>query len=192
MMSNKERWPGSAAYLMVSIMLLAILSLTACGVLGTNQPAEVTATEPVASPTQISSYLDTLEHVPDPDLIDKTWVWVSKEPNGNQTPAIEVTDPENYTIVFNADGTFSTVMDCNSGTGEYASHRLEFPQHGIYMEMAPMTLADCGEGSLSTEMSYMFGPAQDYEYAEDGQVVRFLLVAAGPIYVFRDSSTQLP
>ncbi|MCZ7670472.1 MAG: hypothetical protein M5U34_26640 [Chloroflexi bacterium] len=49
--------------------------------------------EPAVLPTREDSSLsgtplDTMEHTPDPELVNKTWAWESRDPNGGATDAI--------------------------------------------------------------------------------------------------------
>jgi heat shock protein HslJ len=209
-MKNKSYPTGKLAPLFI-FLTLAIVLLSACG--GTEAeptaapeaeqpPTEAPATE--APPTEVppteapvveesSSVLDTFDFTPDPRLIDKTWAWERRDPSGNDIPAIEVPNPENYTIVFNEDGTFAAEIDCNDANGMYATEGIENPQSRIYMELGPMTSAFCGEESLDQDMINMFGPAQSYEFLEDGEVVKFAWAGAGPVDYFRNvSSIELP
>ena len=85
-------------------------------------------------------------------------MWERRDPNGNQVPEIVIPDPENYTLFFNEDGTFNAKIDCNNGSGAYANKY----SGGIFMELGPMTMAACPDGSASSDMVNMFGPAQSY------------------------------
>ena len=65
-------------------------------------PTEVPATEvpPTAEPvaeevpteeaTETGSPLATMDHVPDPNLVNITWEWERRDPNGNEVPEIIV------------------------------------------------------------------------------------------------------
>lgn len=57
----------------------------------------------------------------DPALVNKEWLWVSRDPNGGATAAITVPNPEEYNIIFNEEGTFFAQLDCNRGSGDYAT-----------------------------------------------------------------------
>lgn len=139
------------------------------------------------------SIVDEREHTPDPNLIDKTWAWESRDPNGNDIPAIDVPDPENYTLFFNEDGTFNAKLDCNNANGRYATSLVENPQPSIFMELGATQMAFCGEESLDQAMISMFGPAQSYEILEDGNVLKFVWVAGGPVDYFRNvTEVDLP
>ncbi len=139
-----------------------------------------------APPAQGSgSVLDTMAHTPDPNLINKTWAWERRDPNRNPIEEILVPNPENYTLAFAEDGTFTALLDCNNANGRYATTHLSETSSSIFMELGPTQMAFCGEDSLDTAMVNMFGPAQNYRYEEDGAVVVFIWVAGGPIDYFR-------
>jgi heat shock protein HslJ len=171
-----------------------VLFLAACGgseeaptpVPPTEAPPTVVVSTDAAPAEGSGSVFDTFDFTPDPNLIDKTWAWESRDPNGNSSPAIDVPDPENYTLVFSEDGTFAAQLDCNDASGIYATESIESPQPRIFMELGPTTSAFCGEDSLDIDMANMFGPAQSYEYLEDGQVVKFAWAGAGPIDYYRN------
>jgi heat shock protein HslJ len=55
-----------------------------------------------------------------------------------------VPNPENYTIDFKEDGTFTGKADCNSIAGTYST------ESGFVITLGPSTLAFCGEASLDT------------------------------------------
>jgi len=130
--------------------------------------------------------VDEYEHTPDPNLINITWYWDSRDPNGNDIPAISVADAQNYTLLFNEDGSFKAKIDCNQASGRYATH----DNGSIFMELGPSTLAACGEGSLANEMMGIFGGAvQDYRIEGGGQTLIFNWAAGGPIDTYRNIAT---
>lgn len=193
--------PLRPAMLTLLLVLLA-LTIAACGGQETPTPeptpqpaptetavAEVptevppTAVPPTEVPPTEEPILATMAHVPDPELIDVTWQWEERE-SSSGAPEITVANPEAYTIVFNADGTFAATLDCNSAGGQYAT-----PEEGsIFMELGPMTLAECGPDSLADQMVAMFGPAQEYRFEEDGQVLVFTWAAGGAVDYYRHAS----
>ena len=151
----------------------------------TTMPTEIPPTE--VPPTQEpASPLDGMDHVADPLLIDKTWQWERRDDSSGNT-MISVPDPSAYTIVFNEDGTFKAVLDCNSASGSYAT-----PSPGsIYMELGAVTAAACEPGSLEGQMADMFGPAQDYRFEDDGAVLVFSWAAGGPVDYYRDAAAEM-
>lgn len=71
------------------------------------------------------------------------WKWqsvTSQDTNESTT----VPNPENYTIEFKDDGTFTGKADCNSISGTYST------ESGFSITLGPSTLAFCGEASLDT------------------------------------------
>ena len=144
----------------------------------TDVPAEpATPTTAAEAP---GSYVDELVHVPDPNLVNVTWEWVQRE-DANGTVTIGIFLPENYTLLFNEDGTFAAKLDCNNGNGRYATDA----PGSIFMELGAMTMAACPEGSNANDMMMMFGPAQNYAISEDGNTLTFNWVAGGPVDVYR-------
>lgn len=175
---------------LLSLLVLMTFAFTAC-IAPLATPTSVPATvTPVAEPTattassESTSYVDQLEHIVDPNLVNKTWAWEKRDPNRNQVPEIVVSAPENYTLFFNEDGTFSAQMDCNTAGGRYATSS----PGSIFMELGASTMAECGSGSLAGDMANMFGPAQSYRYEEDASVLVFAWAAGGPLDTFRDAT----
>jgi len=69
------------------------------------------------------------------------WEWVDVVNRGtNETTTVP--NPENYTISFNEDGTFSGMADCNAISGEYST------ENGLHLTLGPSTMMFCGEESL--------------------------------------------
>jgi heat shock protein HslJ len=117
----------------------------------TEAPPEAQADEPAVEPGaeeppagQPSSPLDTMEFVVDPNLIDVTWEWVQRTTTEGTEVLITVPNPEQYTLFFNADSTFSAQLDCNSGSGGYSTDGAG----NFFMQLGPMTAAACPPESL--------------------------------------------
>ena len=71
------------------------------------------------------------------------WQWETvTNKDTNETTAVP--NPENYTIEFKEDGTFSGKADCNNIAGTYSQ------ENGFSITLGPSTLAFCGEASLDT------------------------------------------
>lgn len=81
------------------------------------------------------------EPAPSDSITGIVWQWesVAEQPTGSTTT---VPNPENYTITFNADGTFEGKADCNSFSGTYSQ------ENGFTITLGPSTMAFCGEASL--------------------------------------------
>lgn len=150
------------------------------------EPTVDTAAE--EAPAETESMVATMEHEVDPRLVNITWEWVRRDPNGNSSPEIVVDNPENYTLFFNEDGTFNATLDCNSGSGVYAT-----PSPGnIFMELGPTTLAACEPNSVADDMMNMFGGAvQSYRLEDDDQTLVMVWVAGGPLDYYRSADTPL-
>jgi heat shock protein HslJ len=101
-------------------------------------------------------------------LAGKTWQWTAST---TKVPASQsvVPDPENYTIVFNADGTFSARADCNQLGGNYTTT----DSGGITITPGPMTLALCSDESL--DALYVAGLGQGQSYAISGDQLTLTL-----------------
>ena len=102
-----------------SLILLACLSLLAACV-------------PVPAPAPTNS------------ITGIVWQWVSVT-NQTTKQTTTVPAPENYTIVFNADGTVAGKADCNSFTGTYSQ------ENGFTIKLGATTMAYCGEASLDQQ-----------------------------------------
>ena len=72
------------------------------------------------------------------------WQWVSVT-NQTTRQTTTVPAPENYTIIFNADGTLTGKADCNSFTGTYSQ------ENGFTIKLGATTMAFCGEASLDQQ-----------------------------------------
>ncbi|UCG25952.1 MAG: META domain-containing protein, partial [Chloroflexota bacterium] len=142
---------------------------------------EPTPTFESAAVPEGTTPLDTMEFQVDPDLIDVTWEWFQRTTTEGTEVLLEVPNPKNYTLFFNADQTFSALLDCNNGAGEYVTDG----NGNIFMHLGPMTAAECPPESLSDAMVTMFGPAQSYVYEDDGNTVIFKFAAGGPWDYYR-------
>ena len=72
------------------------------------------------------------------------WQWTSVT-NQTTKQTTTVANPENYTIIFNADGTLTGKADCNSFAGTYSQ------ENGFTIKLGATTMAYCGEASLDTQ-----------------------------------------
>lgn len=71
------------------------------------------------------------------------WQWETVT-NKDTNEITTVPNPENYTIEFREDGTFTGKADCNQIAGTYST------DSGFSITLGPSTLAFCGEASLDT------------------------------------------
>jgi heat shock protein HslJ len=107
-------------YLIVLVICLGFLTLAAC----------TTEAEPSSSDS------NTITGI--------VWQWesVKVQPTGEITT---VPDPENYTLIFNEDETFTGTADCNAISGTYSQ------ASGFTITVGPSTMAFCGEDSLDQQ-----------------------------------------
>ncbi len=104
------------------------------------------------------------------------------ESNGDQTPLTAI-DSQNYTIVYNPDGTLNFQADCNSGSNGYTAEGGMVGQ--VAVQPGPLTLAECGPGSLSDEMiATVTAAAGDYKVHPGGNVLELIKPAGGGSLLF--------
>ncbi len=147
--------------------------------------AQVVATEaspPTAEP-EPASPMETIEHAANPQLIDIVWQWQGRTSSAGDESLVAVPNPEAYTVTFTAEGSFMAHVDCNNIFGEYVTDT----SGTIFMVTGPSTMVACEPDSLSPDMLQMFGPAQSYEFEEDGQVLVLKWASGGPIDYYRDA-----
>ena len=72
------------------------------------------------------------------------WQWTSVT-NQTTKETTTVPNPENYTVIFNADGTLTGKADCNSFSGTYSQ------TNGFTITLGATTMAFCGEASLDQQ-----------------------------------------
>ena len=76
------------------------------------------------------------------DLTGKTWQWTASTTTAPASQSV-VPNPENYTIAFATDGTFSAKADCNQVAGQYTTSG-----SSLTITPGPSTLVACPDGSL--------------------------------------------
>lgn len=173
--------------LFLMVLVVSLAALAACSQQPTPQPtaeAVVQPTEapPTAEPTAVPA--PTEEPAPaivvDPALIDTLWLWTRRD----AAEPIEVSNPENYNLMFNADGTFFAGLDCNRGNGTYNT-----PGDGsISIGLGMTTAAMCADDSLFDQMTALLANAVSYEIVEDGEIL-LITAADGSTDSFRSADT---
>jgi heat shock protein HslJ/uncharacterized protein YraI len=88
-----------------------------------------------------SSLAADLETIAEGELVDTLWQWISLVETMPAAQSV-VPDPENYNLVFRADGTYSAKADCNQLMGSY-----ELLGSQLRLESGISTLAECGPDS---------------------------------------------
>lgn len=141
----------------------------------------------------LDALIDSLKYKPpqtaQPDgapLTNITWQWgelIQTDP----LTRTAVTDPQNYTLIFFTDGSFSYQADCNSGSGNYV---LEGNLLSLYP--GPSTLVECGSDSLSNQYVTLLGNVESYAF-ESGSLVLGLRNDAGRMVFYSSGpSLELP
>ena len=107
------------------------------------------------------------------EIVGTTWQWEAFQDNADIN-SITVSDPENYTLTLNKDGTASIQADCNQVTWNYEleDSRLTFDTTG------PSTLAMCAEDSLDQQYLQRLGTTATF-VIEDGKLYLNLFADAG-------------
>jgi heat shock protein HslJ len=112
--------------------------------------------------------------VPD-ELAGTTWRWVHLS---SPTEDISVSEPEHYTLTFNATGLIKLRADCNHGAGGAV-----FPGPGlIQVNALALTHKMCPEGTLSALFSSDVMQAVGW-YLRDGQLCLELRADAGVLWL---------
>lgn len=106
-------------------------------------------------------------------IMGTTWQWEAFQDTADINN-IRVSDPENYTLTLNKDGTASIQADCNQVTWTYEleDSRLTFDTTG------PATLAMCAEDSLDQQFLERLGHTATF-VIEDGKLYLNLWADAG-------------
>lgn len=115
----------------------------------TQPPTSATAQPTVAAtqnltPQPTVSFLPTFTPTPiyaGADILGR-WFFVSLAPASGNT--VSPSDPDRYSVTFNANGTISTVSDCNTASGTYTLRR-----ENLTVDFTSGTTENCGSNSLS-------------------------------------------
>ena len=78
------------------------------------------------------------------------WHWTSLK-NQTTKETTTITNPENYTITFNTDGTLEGKADCNTFTGTYSQ------ENGFSIKLGATTMMYCGDTSLDQQYLQLLG-----------------------------------
>ncbi len=105
-------------------------------------------------------------------LTNTVWQWVRFDDTADMNN-ITVADAASYTVQFMSDGSYTLQADCNSGNGSYSHNG-----GSLTFKAGTMTLAECGEGSLSNEFISRLGDVVTYVF-DDGNLVMNLKADAG-------------
>jgi len=151
-------------YALVAIILSLTTILSACAAPAPTATPAASEGMPASGPTDAN--------VP---ALHKTWQW-QRRVTPSDGAEEQIDDPSKYTLTFKADGTYVFQADCNKGSGTYVAD----DKGAIRLEAGPMTLAECGEGSRSQDVTNMMYAVQDYRLEENGAVLVMVWPAGGP------------
>lgn len=118
-------------FLLITGLLFVLL--VACGA------AETPTEEPTPVPTATEESIQTTSIE---NILDITWQWADMVETEPASQSI-VPDPENYAIVFRADGSVEIKADCNQVQGTYTQQG-----NALIITLGASTMAACGEDSL--------------------------------------------
>lgn len=110
------------------------------------------------------------------DLVGYVWTWIEFLENNDTVTSPNM--PGNYTVEFLPDGGVAVQADCNRASGTYT---LQGSQ--IDIEIGPVTLAACPEGSLSDEFLRLLGDAVIY-FTEGDFLFLDIMMDAGTMKFF--------
>lgn len=114
----------------------------------------------------------------EPEIVSTTWQWEAFQDTAGLND-INVSNPENYTLTLNEDGTASIKADCNQVIWAYELDESQLS----FDTMGPSTLAMCPEGSLDQLFLERLGNTVTF-VIEDGKLFLNLFADSGNM-VFR-------
>ena len=105
----------------------------------------------------------------------RTWQWTASTTKSPASQSV-VPDPQNYTVTFNADGTYTGTADCNQVNGTYS-----VSDSGITIEPGASTMAACGDTSMDAQFLAGLATAKQASFQSDTMT---LTNAAGDTMTF--------
>jgi heat shock protein HslJ/major membrane immunogen (membrane-anchored lipoprotein) len=131
---------------------------------------------PVTTPDDANANSGSGDITPDiidtSDIVDIVWHWQRFDDTAGLKDIV-VDDPVKYTLTLLPDGTYQIKADCNLASGAYTLQGSNLTLHP-----GPMTLAECGPGSLYNEYLSWLGQVATL-VLEDGKLVLNLKADAG-------------
>jgi D-alanyl-D-alanine carboxypeptidase len=139
--------------------------------------AAVQATDTIAPTLAPDPTAEEPAAVPPPEedlamLRANPWQWVAFT---NPVEQYSIDDPQKYTVSFNNDATVNIVADCNNANGSYV-----IAGSSITIQIGPMTMAACPEGSHSDDFIKYLGSAASY-FFENGHLFIDLMADGGTL-----------
>ena len=109
-----------------------------------SRPTASFTAPPVVIPTQTPSPLPVVATATPNPILNINWLWTSvTEQSTNQITTVP--NPNQYTLVFNADGTINGVADCKTFSGTYSQN------NGLTIRVTSVTQDVCPGGSLEQQ-----------------------------------------
>jgi heat shock protein HslJ len=99
-------------------------------------------------------------------FVNATWRWIGR--SGSET--IQVPNPNQYTIAFNATGTYAIKADCNVGSGNYTLNGTK-----LRINQGALTRAYCGDNSLDRTYLASLGRVTSYVMDASGRLVLIMI-----------------
>ncbi len=157
-----------------SLLLVLMLLLTAVACSGGKEEVEETAVPPISQP---------VESLPDEALTVQPWQWVQFLDQATGT--IDITNPQNYIVDFQSDGTVQVKADCNNASGSYTADGTN-----MSIILGPTTMVACSPESLGDKfLSYLSGAAL---YNIENGRLQIELMADGGTMTFISANATVP
>lgn len=121
--------------------------------------------------------------MPPTGLQDILWEWRSSHYQGKDTP---VANPEQYQVIYSANGDLQIKADCNNAAGTYTYEGGMVG--GVRTKLGAMTMAQCGPDSRSDELIGSLAAAQDFRVQPGGDELRLNMPADGPVLIFENAA----
>lgn len=94
------------------------------------------------------------------------WQWAFYS---GATESFTVSNPGNYTLSFNADGSLAVKADCNQAAGSYQGEG-----GSLTIELGPVTAAACAEGSQSERLLSLLPGAALYRFDDEELLIELM------------------
>lgn len=114
--------------------------------------------------SQEATDTETAQVMPTGDSFNTIWQWTGFTPADGE-PTV-VGNPEAYYLILIDDGTYAFRADCNNGAGSYT-----LDGEDLTLAPAAVTLAACGEESLSDTFVDYLGRARSLAFDDDANLV---------------------
>ncbi len=110
------------------------------------------------------------------DAVGFVWNWTARAGGDGDESAVE--NPQDYSLVFWPDGTFSLRADCNIGRGTYSAAE----DGAVALELGPLTSAACGSDSRDQEFLQALAAARSLAFNESGDMVMTLADGGSAVF----------